>query len=101
MISEFKNRKVLVTGGLGFIGSNLALRLLRAGARVVIVDSEVAGCGASRHNVAGAEGDLRLIVADVGDTASLAGEIRGCSEKSPWWCSRCSSSPSGAGSITM
>ena len=79
MISAFKNRKVLVTGGLGFIGSNLALRLVHAGARVVIVDSEVAGCGASRRNIAGAERDLRLIVADVGDAASLDGEIRGCS----------------------
>lgn len=79
VISAFKNRKVLVTGGLGFIGSNLALRLVHAGARVVIVDSEVAGCGASRHNIAGAEGDLRLVVADVGDAAPLAGEIRGCS----------------------
>ena len=79
MISAFRNRKVLVTGGLGFIGSNLALRLVHAGARVVIVDSEVAGCGASRHNIAGVVGDVRLIVADVGDAAGLAGEIRGCS----------------------
>jgi UDP-glucose 4-epimerase len=79
VISDFRNRKVLVTGGLGFIGSNLALRLVRAGARVVIVDSEVAGCGASRHNIAGAEGELRLIVADVGDAAALRCEIRGCS----------------------
>src|SRR5580658_6215614 len=79
VVSQFKNRKILVTGGLGFIGSNLALRLVRAGARVVIVDSEVAGCGANRHNIAAAEGDLRLIAADVGDATALAGEIRGCS----------------------
>ena len=79
VVSEFNNRKVLVTGGLGFIGSNLALRLVRAGARVVIVDSEVAGCGANRHNIAAVASDVRLIVADVGDTASFAGEIRGCS----------------------
>jgi nucleoside-diphosphate-sugar epimerase len=78
VISAFSNRKVLVTGGLGFIGSNLALRLMRAGARVTIVDSEVAGCGANRHNIAGAEGGLRVIAADVGDAAALAGEIRGC-----------------------
>lgn len=78
MISAFRNRKVLVTGGLGFIGSNLALRLVRAGARVTIVDSEVAGCGANRHNIAGAEGDVRVIAADAGDAAALAGEIRGC-----------------------
>jgi len=79
VISQYSNHKVLVTGGLGFIGSNLALRLASAGARVVIVDSEVAGCGANRHNIAAAPADLRLIVADVGDAASLAGEIRGCS----------------------
>ena len=78
MVSEFKNRKVLVTGGLGFIGSNLALRLVRAGARVVIVDSEVSGCGANRHNIAAAQGDLRVIAADIGDAGALAGEIRGC-----------------------
>jgi nucleoside-diphosphate-sugar epimerase len=69
----------MVTGGLGFLGSNLALRLVRAGARVVIVDSEVAGCGANRHNIAAVRDDLRLIVADVGDAGALAGEIRGCS----------------------
>jgi len=79
VVSEFNNRKVLVTGGLGFIGSNLALRLVRAGARVVIVDLEVAGCGANRHNIAAAEGDLRVIAADVGDASLFAEEIRGCS----------------------
>ena len=78
MVSEFQNRKVLVTGGLGFIGSNLALRLVRAGARVVIVDSEVAGCGANRYNIAAAQGDVRVISADIGDADALAGEIRGC-----------------------
>jgi nucleoside-diphosphate-sugar epimerase len=79
VVSEYKNRKVLVTGGLGFIGSNLALRLVRAGAQVVIVDSEVPGCGANRHNISAAGADVRVIVADVGDAARLAGEIRGCS----------------------
>lgn len=77
-MNSFTNQKVLVTGGLGFIGSNLALRLVRAGARVTIVDSEVSGCGANRRNIAPASADLRVIVADVGD-ASLAAEIRGSS----------------------
>jgi UDP-glucose 4-epimerase len=77
VVSAYKNRRVLVTGGLGFIGSNLALRLVRAGARVVIVDSEVPGCGANRHNIAAAA-DLRVVAADVGD-AAVAPEIRGCS----------------------
>ena len=79
VVSEYRNCKILVTGGLGFIGSNLALRLARAGARVTVVDSAVAGCGANRHNIAAAEGDLRVIVADIADAASFAAEIRGCS----------------------
>lgn len=78
MISAFRNQKVLVTGGLGFIGSNLALRLVRAGAQVTIVDSAVEGCGARRHNIAAAEGGLRVIVADIGDSGALKGEIDGC-----------------------
>lgn len=78
VVSAYKNRKVLVTGGLGFIGSNLALRLVRAGARVVIVDLEAPGCGANRHNIAAAAADLRVVAADVGDPA-VGAEIRGCS----------------------
>ena len=77
-VSAYQNRKVLVTGGLGFIGSNLALRLVRLGARVAIVDSEVPGCGANRHNIAAAAADLSVVAADVGD-AVLAPHIRGCS----------------------
>jgi UDP-glucose 4-epimerase len=66
----------VVTGGLGFIGSNLAVRLARAGARVTVVDSEVPGCGANRHNLADAAGDIRVIAADIGDAASFADTLR-------------------------
>ena len=79
LVSEYRNSKVLVTGGLGFIGSNLALRLARAGARVTVVDSAVPGCGANRHNLAAAGGDVRVIMADIAGAASFAAEIRGCS----------------------
>ena len=40
LISEtYKNKKVLITGGLGFIGSNLAYRLVELGANITLVDS--------------------------------------------------------------
>lgn len=48
---RYQGRRVLVTGGLGFIGSNLAIRLVEEGARVTIVDSSVAGCGANPYNI--------------------------------------------------
>ena len=35
----YKDRKILITGGLGFIGSNLAHKLVKQGARVTLVDS--------------------------------------------------------------
>jgi len=37
--SQLRHKKVLITGGMGFIGSNLAHRLVREGARVVIYDA--------------------------------------------------------------
>ena len=47
------NGKVLITGGLGFIGSNLAHRLLSLGAKVLIVDSLIPQYGGNPFNVAG------------------------------------------------
>lgn len=48
---SYRDKKVLITGGLGFIGSNLAIRLVEAGAQVAIVDSSVPGCGANLYNI--------------------------------------------------
>ena len=64
---------------MGFVGSNLTLRLARAGARVTVVDSGVAGCGANAQNIAGAANDVRVIAGDIGNATCLADEIRGCS----------------------
>lgn len=68
-----------MTGGLGFIGSNLAVRLAQAGAHVTVVDSSVPGCGANPRNLCAAAASVRVIEADIGDSAALAGEVRGCS----------------------
>jgi nucleoside-diphosphate-sugar epimerase len=71
----FQGRRVLVTGGLGFIGSNLSLRLAAEGARVMVVDSAVAGCGANRHNLEGGRG-IHVIECDIGSPEHFAEEIR-------------------------
>ena len=47
----YESKRVMVTGGLGFIGSNLAHRLVDLGANVLLVDSLVEETGANRHNI--------------------------------------------------
>ena len=76
MVSAYRESKVLVTGGLGFIGSNLALRLAAIGADVTVVDSSVEGCGANPLNLHGAASPIRVIDADIADASSFASEIR-------------------------
>jgi UDP-glucose 4-epimerase len=73
--SAYLDSQVVVTGGLGFIGSNLALRLVDAGARVTIVDSAAPGCGANRRNLAATR--IRLIESDIGDAAQFKDDLRG------------------------
>src|SRR5688500_9390891 len=69
--------RVLVTGGAGFIGSNLVDRLLADGHEVGVVDDLSSG---SRRNLAGAEGDPRfsLYEMDILDPAlaGLAADFR-------------------------
>jgi UDP-glucose 4-epimerase len=52
------------------------VRLVKAGARVTVVDAAVPGCGANLHNLAPVAGDVRVIPEDVGDAASFADTLR-------------------------
>ena len=66
--------KVLVTGGAGFIGSNLADELIRQGARVNIIDNFTTGF---RENLEEIKGDFEFIEGDINDDASVARAIEG------------------------
>lgn len=61
----YRGRRVMITGGLGFIGSNLARRLAEAGADVLIIDSLLPDYGGNLFNIAGFEGRVRVNIADV------------------------------------
>src|SRR5215203_3659146 len=61
----YRGRRVMITGGLGFIGSNLARELADLDADVLVVDSLVPDYGGNLFNIAGYESRLRVNVGDV------------------------------------
>ena len=73
----FAGRRVLITGGLGFIGSNLARALVGLGARVSIVDSLVPEYGGNRRNLSGIAARVKVHIADVRDWPRLPDLVRG------------------------
>lgn len=73
----FRGKRCLITGGLGFIGSNLAFRLVDLGAEVVIVDSLVPEYGGNMANVHGLADHVRINIADVRDQHSLQYLVQG------------------------
>lgn len=74
---SFAGRNVLVTGGLGFIGSNIARRLVDYGAQVTLVDSMVPAYGGNSFNIRGFEHKVHVNIADVRDEHSMAFLVRG------------------------
>src|SRR2546429_7109528 len=73
----FTGRKVLITGGLGFIGSNLARRLVDLGARVTLVDSLTPEYGGNLFNIAGLEDHVQVNISDVRDQHSMRYLVQG------------------------
>jgi UDP-glucose 4-epimerase len=74
---SFSGRAVLITGGLGFIGSNLAHRLQGLGARLTLVDSLIPEYGGNMANIRGLEGRANINIADVRDPHSMNFLVRG------------------------
>jgi UDP-glucose 4-epimerase len=73
----FRGKRVLVTGGLGFIGSNLVRRLVALGARVSVVDSLMPEYGGNPRNLADVETKVAVHIADVRDWPRLPSLVRG------------------------
>lgn len=77
-MNAFSGSRALITGGLGFIGSALARRLVAEGADVTLVDSLVPEYGGNPANIADLTSKLNVNVSDVRDVYSLRHLVQGC-----------------------
>jgi len=75
---RYRDKRVLVTGGLGFIGSNLAIRLVAEGARVTVVDPLILGCGGNRFNLEPVAGDVEVHECSIADASRLRPILARC-----------------------
>jgi UDP-glucose 4-epimerase len=76
-MASLAGKNVLITGGLGFIGSNLAIRLVRDGARVAVCDAMIEGLGGNFENVREVQTSLEIHVSDVRDEAEMERLVEG------------------------
>ncbi|MBT3381113.1 MAG: NAD-dependent epimerase/dehydratase family protein [Lentisphaerae bacterium] len=72
----FRGKRVIITGGLGFIGSNLARRLVAYGAEVLLVDSLIPQYGGNTFNINGIEDNVHVNISDVRDRFGMSALIR-------------------------
>jgi UDP-glucose 4-epimerase len=74
---SFAGKRILITGGLGFIGSNLARRLADAGAHLILVDSLIPNYGGNLFNLDGYADRVTINIADVRDEYSMDYLVQG------------------------
>ncbi|MFA5654097.1 MAG: GDP-mannose 4,6-dehydratase, partial [Desulfomonilia bacterium] len=72
----FARKRVLVTGGLGFIGSNLARRLVEYGAEITLVDSLIPEYGGNLFNISPIASRVKVNFSDVRDEHSMKYLVR-------------------------
>jgi UDP-glucose 4-epimerase len=72
----YRRRRVMITGGLGFIGSNLARQLVDLGADVLLMDSLIPGSGANFFNIDGIANRVKVNIADVRQESTMNHLVR-------------------------
>lgn len=75
--SYYDNKQVLITGGLGFIGSTLTYRLLEYGAQVTIIDSLIPEYGGNLFNIQDIKDKVRVNISDVRDKYGINNLVLG------------------------
>ncbi len=73
----YRGKNVVVTGGAGFIGSNLATRLVGYGAKVCVVDAYRDGCGANDYNLDAIRDQCQVVRCDIANEAAMKPVLQG------------------------
>lgn len=73
----FKGKRALITGGMGFLGSNLAIALVNSGADVMVMDSMIPGYGGNLFNIASIRDKLTVNFSDIRDAHVMNYLVRG------------------------
>jgi UDP-glucose 4-epimerase len=76
-MKNFKGKEVLITGGLGFIGSNLSIELVKRGAHVTIVDNMLPRQGSNLFNIKKIEDQVTVNISDVRNQLSMNHLVKG------------------------
>lgn len=74
---NFRSKKVLVTGGLGFVGSSLSIRLAEAGAEVLIVDNMLPRQGGNLFNIEPVKDKVKVNISDIRNPTSMNHLVKG------------------------
>ena len=70
-MKDYQNKKILITGGLGFIGSNLARKLVNLGAKVTLVDNLDPHCGGNYFNIVDFKDQVSIHIFDIRENYKL------------------------------
>jgi UDP-glucose 4-epimerase len=74
---SIKGKKILVTGGLGFVGSNLSIRLAGLGADVLIVDNMLPRQGGNIFNIEPVRDQVKINISDIRNSTSMNHLVKG------------------------
>lgn len=75
--NDFAGKQVLITGGMGFIGSNLAIRLAELGAKVLVIDAMIPDYGGNEFNLYPVRDGVRVNYCDIRDESAMNYLVRG------------------------
>jgi len=74
--SKIENKRVLITGGLGMIGSTIAIKLVELGAKVTLLDAFIKPFGANYFNIAPIKNKVKINISDIRDKESIKQLVR-------------------------